>query len=928
MKLFSLLLHILLTSFTVIGQTLTSNQVQVLLEESKELRNVDPAKALVLAKDADEAITSQEIDSLRIEGTVQLANAYYYNDFFDSTILVAEPLLKIVNISKVNLYDINSVLGLAYYRQLKFEKSISYQVIAIKIAEELNDKELLMRSHYNLSIVYDDSGISEGIIDNYQKALGYARELKDYGAISSILRAMGTFYRAHFEDEKANQYYTESLEVVEKHQPEKVVLRAFSLNSLGNNLVDLGRYPEAIARYEEAEKLSLKSSSRTTLISAYIGISNAYRLHGDSTNFRSYYTKSSFYGNKLIEAWNGDEENVLAAGVYEMMAHVNYNDQNFQQAYDFLKKAKTLQEERYNTNIEDKITELNRKFELDKKEEQIRLNELEIEGQANEKKLLAVVIGSLALLILITFISWRRKVINNKKLLSKNQEIEAKNDQVTQLEEMKSRWYVNVAHELKTPITLIQGPINKILKNDKLNPVDKQDLIIANKSTKHLNKLVMEMLDLSKVDKGHLELKKAAVDVGEIVRSTAAAFDSMAINNGIRLTIQAQATIWMDLDSSRIRKVVENLITNAFKFTQEDGKINIELMEQKDHIVLCVSDTGEGISEEDLPHIFERYFQSHSPAKSRSGGTGVGLSLSNEIVELHGGTIAVESREGEGSIFKVQLPKTLVVAEPEISDKEEDPVVIEDVEDQPPYTQVSTGVPRILLVEDNYEMRKFIQSILKERYAITLAKDGQEALQKLVGITYDLIISDIMMPRMDGKQLIEKVKSSDDTKDIPLVVLTALNDDEDKLDVLRTGVDDYLAKPFDAEELKLRISNLIANRNSRAEEAEGEFADNRIMVKIEEDIKNHIGDTQYAVSMMAENANMSVRSLHRMIKQKTGLTPLGLINELKLQHAMRLLEKGEVGTLKEVCAAIGFERTDRFSTAFKKRFGKRPSDYL
>jgi len=444
MKLSSLLLLTLFTSFTAIGQAKTIKEVQVLLKESRDLKNVDPVKALVIAKDAVEAITTQPIDSLRIKGKVQLANAYYYNDFFDSTILVAEPLLETANISNINLYDINSVLGLAYYRQLKYEKSISYQMVAVRLAEEFNDKKLLMKSHFNVSIVYDDSGISEGTIENYQKALGYARDLEDYEAISTILISIGGYYRKYHDDERANKYLTEAIEIVEKHRPEEVILKAFSLNALGNNLVDLGRFSEAIIRYREAEEVSLKSENRTTLISAYIGIANAYRLYGDSTNIKDYYKKSSFYGNKLIEVWNGNEQDILAASVYEMMAHVNYNDQNFERAYYFLDKVRNLRDERYHKNIEDKIAELNREFELEKKVEQIRLNELEIKSQSNEKKLLAVATGSLVLLVIITFVSWRRKVINNKKLLLKNQEIEDKNRHITQLEDLKSRWIVNI----------------------------------------------------------------------------------------------------------------------------------------------------------------------------------------------------------------------------------------------------------------------------------------------------------------------------------------------------------------------------------------------------------------------------------------------------------------------------------------------------
>ncbi|MEL7148289.1 MAG: ATP-binding protein, partial [Bacteroidota bacterium] len=587
---------------------------------------------------------------------------------------------------------------------------------------------------------------------------------------------------------------------------------------------------------------------------------------------------------------------------------------NYKNALETYKTYILYRDSIFSRSNAEKVADLELRYETEKKDKEISIQNAQLNQQTTQRNALLIGMGLLGVITLLIFRSQRVKSKANRQL--------------RETEALKNRWLANVSHELKTPLTLVQAPLSKALDSTQLSEIDKNNLKVANRGVKQLNRLVTEILDLIRLDKGHLELQPATEDYADLVRVTSYAFESLAISRGTQLRVHAALSCWMYVDAHQLRKTIENLLTNALKFTKEGDTITVALTLEKEAVKLTVTDTGMGISEEDLPYLFDRFYQSQDPLKFRIGGTGIGLSLTKEIIKMHDGTISVACKEGQETTFTISLPVSLLREAPEDIAKAEEDTTVHLSTPTLGYQETVIELPKLLLVEDNDDMRNFLMNDLKTACKVTKALDGKDALEKLRGTTYDVIISDIMMPRMDGVALIQAVKNNPDWKKIPFIILTALSGEEDRLDILRTGVDDYITKPFSSEELKVRIQNLINNSKSRSDVVGDDEVEDSLLVSIEKDIKMHLADPDYSVKAMAEHVAMTERSLHRYLKKTTGLSPTGLITELKLQKAMQLLEKKSCRTLKEICSQIGYQRTSRFSIAFEKRFGKRPAEYL
>ena len=520
--------------------------------------------------------------------------------------------------------------------------------------------------------------------------------------------------------------------------------------------------------------------------------------------------------------------------------------------------------------------------------------------------------------------------------------IEQQAEKLKELNAVQSRWFTNIAHELRTPLTLILGPIRQFLKTHtgKTTKTEIANIQLAEKNSTSLLKLVNEILDVSKLESNRLKIHKTPTDLTSLIKESAAHFDSFAVEKGVMLEMQTPVDIEVNIDKDQVQKILINLVSNALKFTHAGGKVTVSAEHISDEgIIISVADTGDGIAEEDLPHIFERYFQTSDTKRINQGGAGIGLALSQELARLHGGTISAESQVGKGSTFSLFLPEELI-----ITSKNQVSVQSIDTTISPLITSVKSphhiipgdgDRPLILLVEDNPDMRKYIRGFMAVNYEIVEAADGVEALEHVKEINPELIISDIMMPRMDGITLAKTIKSDENFSHLPFITLTAKADEPDKIAALRTGIDDYLTKPFNAEELEARATNLIQNYRARKavfqkdadEIAEPAYQDKQIAA-MKALVMEHIQDSAFTVSMLAESQHTTERSLNRFLQKATGLSPGKFIREIKLQHARRLLEARQYPTVQEVAYAIGFEKVSHFITLFSERFGKKPSEYL
>lgn len=577
------------------------------------------------------------------------------------------------------------------------------------------------------------------------------------------------------------------------------------------------------------------------------------------------------------------------------------------------------------------------------------------------------------------YIRWRNRqhileqkkledLVNNatERIEQDKQTIEKQAEALRRLDKVKSNFFANVSHELRTPLTLILGPVNSILKSGELGNRNFTYATLIRQNGEKLLKLVGEILDLQKLESGKLELHPLPVELYPFLKRIAAQFESLAQNKTIAFVFlyRAEKRLQIEVDAAKLELVLNNLLSNAIKFTGAGGRVELKAEDLAHSIRLTVTDTGPGIHADDLPRIFDRFFQSGRPDAPAEGGTGIGLALARELSVLFGGAINAKSpvAGGKGSAFSFEFPKIEVMgaAAGSFGGEEAAPrhaLPVRPAADPDAGSDDDPEKAVVLLVEDNQDLQVYVQSLLSGKYHVITAGNGQEALERLavdgppstVHRLPDLIISDIMMPRMDGFQLLEKIKGDDRFRHIPVIMLTARADMQDKLRALRIGVDDYLLKPFDEEELLARVAALLEQYRERerrraepvAEPADAAgpeaietasqaptFAELAWLEELENLMRREVQNDQVSVAWLAEHLFLSERQLQRRINRLTGLAPNAYIREVRLQEARRMMEQRQVQTLKEAAWAVGLRDEKHFSQIFRERFGKSPADWL
>lgn len=545
------------------------------------------------------------------------------------------------------------------------------------------------------------------------------------------------------------------------------------------------------------------------------------------------------------------------------------------------------------------------------------------------------------------------------EIVSKNEQLAEQAERLTELDKLKSRFFANISHEFRTPLTLILGPLAHLQSVSKERETRKQLPVII-RNGKRLLQLINQLLDLSKLEAGALKLNLQPHDVISFLKGVLYAFSSRAEQHNISLLFNSEYdSLIMEFDQERFEEIFANLLSNAFKFTEDGGKIEVAVSSsaQSEFIEMMVKDSGVGIPAEKMLHIFDRFYQADSSSTREYEGSGIGLALTKELVELHGGRISVESDVGKGTTFIVRLP----VPDVSISDfgmrisdlkekgeaqraermaQEKKPLTInqqlvtssnETSEIRNPKSEI------VLLVEDHPDMRAYIRQHLDGNYKILEAKDGKEGLASAIDNIPDLIISDVMMPKMGGFELCEKLKTDERTSHIPVIILTAKAEESDKLAGLETGADAYLTKPFSARELQVRVKNLIEQRRKlrkrfsqhtmlKPAEVAVTSIDQQFLEKIIKIVEAHIGDEQFNVESLADEAAMHKKQLTRKLRALTGLAPGQFILSFRLQRAAELIRKN-AGSIADISYQTGFNAPAYFSKVFRKQYGCTPREY-
>ena len=512
------------------------------------------------------------------------------------------------------------------------------------------------------------------------------------------------------------------------------------------------------------------------------------------------------------------------------------------------------------------------------------------------------------------------------------------------------RFFTHISHEFRTPLTLIFGPANDISEKT-TDPGIKKNAGVIKKNASRLYALVNQLLDISKLEEGKMKLEVSEQNIIPWLKGFMLSFASLAERKKITFRFYPPGeNLNVFIDKEKVEKIVDNLLSNAFKFTPEEGRIELKVSKNEEYIDISVQDTGIGIPQEKISKIFDRFYQVDSSHKREHEGTGIGLALSKELIELHKGKIKVESSEGKGTMFTINLPiskkhysaeeicKT-VKSEEVLTDIAPDSIIFEENKNEKINVNMIIGSekPVLLLVEDNSDVRSYMREYLEKGYSIIEAVDGEEGFKKSVEQIPDLIISDVMMPKVDGFELCEKLKTDERTSHIPIILLTAKATSQDKIIGYKTGADDYIVKPFDIKELCVRVKNLIDQRKKLRKhfQQEGIFhldnkditsVDRKFLERAVKIINEHISDLSFGVESFANELCIGRTSIYKKIAALVGGPPGDFIKRIRLSKASNLLSH-KAGNISEIALAVGFSNPAYFAECFKKQFGVTPSKY-
>lgn len=531
-------------------------------------------------------------------------------------------------------------------------------------------------------------------------------------------------------------------------------------------------------------------------------------------------------------------------------------------------------------------------------------------------------------------------------LFDKVNEIRQAKREAEDLGELKSRFFANISHEFRTPLTLMLGPIEQVMEAT-TDPRHHELLELAHRNADRQLNLVNQLLDLSRAESGHLKLLAAENNFVLFLKGAVHSYSSLAEQKNITLRLYCpEDKLLVYYDEEKMEKIIYNLVSNAFKFTPEGGCISIALTAEKSTIHLEIKDSGIGIAADRLPHVFDRFFRGEADGHDHYDGYGIGLALVKELVQLHQGHIRLESVPGEGTTALLEFPRGKSHLKPHeisVSDKSVvvspsrliEPWIAEEEEDAGPATV--EGKTRILLIEDNTDVRAFIRQKLVGNYEVLEAVDGEEGIRKAVQYIPDLIISDVMMPKKNGYEVCKAVKTDVRTSHIPIIMLTAKATRENKLEGLETGADDYLTKPFDARELEIRVNNLIQIREQLRQRFATEITlqpteiatnslDQVFLQELMTAIETNMGEEQFGVEDLARAANMSRSNLNRKLRALVNQSANQFIQSIRLQRAADLLRQ-QAGTVGEVAFQTGFSSTAYFVKCFKDKYGQTPGSF-
>jgi signal transduction histidine kinase/DNA-binding response OmpR family regulator len=825
-------------------------------------------------------------------------------------------------------------IGIVYFNLGNLDNAIEYYHLSLDICQKIGDQFGIAAAYSNIGNALGMKGEHQKTLPYFEKALDIFIEKGDLNSTAIVYSQIGHYLIEGGEEEQGFDYLLKSIAINEdigNHHSLAYVLLEVALFQLKN-----GEYSQALGNLNRCRKIFEETGDVNMLSQTFEGLSRYHQQMG-----------------------------------------------NHRQALDYFREFKTLQDSIFRIESDERIAAAEGRYESEKaKAENERLSKdnikKELEARKHKQSRNVFIIAAFLILVAALALFYRNRVRKkmtalleqkNRELAEKSSQIQSQKEKIEfqynkllELDEAKTRFFANISHEFRTPLTLIRGPLGDVLKSDEIQNISESGrfkLRLAHRNIRQLNNLIDQLLDLSKLKAGKLKLKTRKQDIVPYLKRTVNTFESaIPAHKSIKISFRSQAgQLLLYHDPEKMDQIFNNLISNAIKSIEQEGEIIVNLevpvLNQDEEsiegefVTITVADSGKGISKDDLPMIFDRFFRADDSGNQNESGTGIGLELTRDLVELHGGTISAESEPDKGSVFTIKLPIGKFHLEPEeiIEDAgESESIPVDEFINSPSRTAVSAADNEaaftILIVEDHPDMQQYIRSHLEQEYKIREAENGKKALELIGKELPDLIVSDLMMPEMDGLSLLQELRKKASTAEIPFIMLTAKASEEDRLAGFRQKADAYITKPFQAGELLVRIRNLLERSAMMKEKyskkvlaieldnADIPTADQKFLQQLKKAVEENLSDPTFGIQQLTDKVFLSERQLRRKLNNLTGLTSVEFIRQIRLQQAKLLIEQHAYTTISEVAAAVGFNNPAYFTRLFNKMFGSSPQEIM
>ena len=867
----------------------------------------------------------------------------------------------------------DSILAATYYHQANYfyakggaSEYIKLFKNSLDFSIKKNQEYYIFRNLSKLGKAYLMNGEEDLGLDHIKKALEVTIKMQDSLLIGDAYNNIGDTYKALDLDKQAREYFLLALKVYETagiDESEKMITYK-NLSRIAETIEDVNFYlnkAEQIVLKEnnpqkttlfyltKADALYRKDYYNEAIISAKKSFLIADSIHygivknlsliilGRSNYELTNYSEAEKYLTQALESEQENKQNHFIT--LEALSKTYHKKKEFERAYLTSVKMKNLIDSISIFKATEKFAEFDAKFKTAEKDKEIVLQQLEIAKQKGNRN--KWIFGSIAFILIgFTLFQSRSNKQKREKLLA---ETNYKNEQ--EINDLRTKFLGNIAHEIRTPLTLITGNLDLALENYDHKEKAVQNIKTALSNSKKVVEDANGILELLKFEKSKTTINLSTIPLNHVLKRIFLSFSSLAEIRHIDLNYQSNITenISAKMDMDKVEKILNNLISNAIKYSPSNSQIIFDThLDNNNELTVKVTDLGQGIHFNETEKIFERFYQSSE--STTVGGIGIGLSLAKEFAEFLNGNLTVESELGNGSTFIFTLPiETGVIhttARDEkssvIQTKKNEEKISSTNKNKIPPAKLKKNRPNILIVEDNPEMATYLEEILSNDYNCDIAFDGLEAIEKIKIKQYDLITSDIMMPKLDGFQLREKLNKNKALRNIPFILISAKTLEEDKIKGFNLGIDDYIIKPFNKNELVARINNLLENKYSREkwqlqnpeELEEIDSSQKQLLDKIRATVEKNISDEEFRIAELASEVSYSQRQLTRILKQYTGMSPVKFILEIRLQRAYFLLQNKAHFTLSEVRYDVGITSSSYFNKKFKERFGISPSKLL